>query len=933
MKKKTKFKLNSSLFTLSEKITFTLFNILCIIGILVCSYLFYKNFTMALDKNNEKEIATITFKYKTAQRRFEEGSIWDRLKQESKIYNGDTIRTADLSEATLHFTDGNEMSLVDNTMTQVFLNEDNQLKALLSGGSITVDTTNASENSRGVILSLNGVDVEIENGTTLNATGTESNEVEIQVFNGEAKVTGKDGTKRNILQGNKLALTKEGTPKATVAVLNPKPNAKVINHTKNPMHIPFEWKVSGTEETFTYSIEISSDPGFKNITQTIDTGRETNALIYLPNELSYYRIICKDDNSSQRAVINGRIQLIESMIPNPIAPVVDYTFNYRKQKPVIRFLWSESKYATSYELLVSDNPNFINPIIVQRSALPSSIISTLESGKYYWRVTPFYTINNMGLDGSSTVSTFTIKQQGVLSAPSLIYPSENAFVNTKTASSNINFSWKLEHEAVKYNLIISDNQDLTNPKLSFTTDVNHFSFDPSSQALHNGKWFWSVYGIDNEGNRSECQKPRSFYAVDGEVIQRTVYPPDHYSIAQNLVNDLRFTWKSNLPFDKRFEISNNEDFTQIIYKQYIHDNTLSGINLGIGTYYWRIVSSSPDQDYPSPSKKLTVLGPLEAPVCLIPDINKRALVRPDKPFDFTWASADGANYYKLTVKKPSSDEIIFEKNLIEATQYSVNMENIPEGYYVWTIQGFSYETELQSRRTGKIDEANFELKKIHPVELVSPEDNISINGVDAILKPSSISWKTKDEVRKSQFVLTRTDLSQPEVIIRIDNPSYTQTLPSLHSGTYTWTILADSVDGFDLSPSEPRHFTITPVPPLDIPTKLVPQARTKFDGAYFKSTKEISFSWAPVKDATHYIIKIQKKDGTVIFEKKLKETKTTFSDISKLERGTFTWTVEAQHCIANGMAIQESAPAKNSFVIDLPALKATKLKEGVMYGK
>lgn len=888
---------------------------------------------MALEKNGEKPIATITFKYKTAQRRFEAGTIWDRLRQESKIYNGDTIRTADLSEATLHFKDGNIMSLTDNTMTQVFLNEDNKLKALLSGGSVTLDSSDASEESQGIILSYNGVEVELEAGTKINVSGDEQEEFAVQVFDGTATVTGKDGTKRNVATGDKLALDKEGNQKASLAVTRPLPNAKVINHTKDPMNIPFTWKLSGTDETFIYTVEISSDPGFKSIDQTVEAGTENDITVSVPNGQNYYRIICKDNNANVRGVFNGKIQLIESMIPRAIAPVEEYVFNYRKQQPAIRFLWSESKYATSYELVISNNPNFTNPIVVQRSALPSSIINTLAAGKYYWRVTPFYTINNLGLDGSSEVSTFEIHQQGSLSVPALIFPAENAFVNTKNASKPVNFSWKLDRESVKYNIIICDNPELNNPKISYTTDVNYYPFDPSGASLKNGSWYWSVCGIDNEGNKSEYAKARSFYAVDGEIIQRTVYPPDHYSAAQNLINDIRFTWKSNLPFDKKFVIAKDPDFTQIVYKQYVHDNNISGISLPIGTYYWRIVSSSPDADYPSPSKTLTIMGPLEAPVCIVPEISKRALVRPDTPFDFKWAPAEGANYYKLTVKNPKTDAILFEKNLIEANKFSINMENIPEGIYTWTIQSFSYETELQTRRTGKIAEARFELKKIHPAELVSPQDNHVINGVDAILNPSSVTWRDKDAIRKSEFVLTRTDLKKPEVIARIANPAYTQKLPRLHSGTYEWTIIAESTDGFDLSPSQPRHFTVTPVPPLDNPTKLVPANRTKFDVEYFKSNKQIAFSWSPVKDATHYNFKILKRDGTVLVEKRLKDTKTTFTEIKNLERGTFTWTVEAIRCIDGDIALQESGVVKNTFTVDLPQLKTTKLKEGVMYGK
>lgn len=933
MKKKTRFKLNSSLFTFSEKFTYWLFNCICVIGVLINLWLFYESYTMTLKNQGGRQIATITFKYKTAQRRFEEGTIWDRLQQESPVYNGDTIRTADMSEATLHFIDGNKMNLTDNTMTQVFLNEDKQLKALLSGGSITIDTTDAQEGSKGLELSYNGVEIELEAGTTLNASGNAEKDFAVQVFNGNATVTKADGSTTSMAEGDVLSITESGAPKASIAITKPLPNAKVINHSKNAMNIPIEWKVTGIDAKLKYTVDIATDSGFKNIEQTIYAEDKTSIAASISNGQKFYRVNCYDADNQELVNIKGKINVIESLVPRQIAPVTDYQFRYRKQLPAVRFLWSESKYATSYELVIADNANFRNPIIVQRTALPSSIISSLSNGKWYWRVTPFYTINNLGLDGTSDTGSFEIIQQGKLSVPALLSPQEGSFVNTKNASRNTTFSWRLDRESVQYNLIIADNPELKNPKVSRTTDVNYYSVDISKENFRNGNWYWSVCGIDTEGNKSDYSEPRSFYAIDGEVIQRTVYPPDQYSSSQNLINDIRFTWKSNLPYDKKFEIAKDPDFNQVVFKQYVHDSTISGINLAIGTYYWRIVSSAPDRDFYSPVKTLYVAGPLDAPVCIAPEVSRRALVRPFTPYDFTWTAVDGANYYKLTIKNPRTDEILFEKNLIEANKYSVNLEALPEGFYMWTIQGFSYETELSSRRTGKIGEAKFEMKKIHPVELVSPAENTVMNGVDAILTPTTTNWVSKDEISKWEYVLTRTDVKPAEVVARIKNPERTFRLPRLHSGSYTWTVNAESIDGFDLSPAEPRHFTVTPVPPLPDVTKLEPANRTKFDAAYFKSTKQINFSWAPVKNATHYIIKVKKRDGTVLLEQKTKATKAEFKDITKLEKGTFTWTVEAQRCIEDGTALQESAPAKSTFIVDLPTLKATKLKDGLMYGK
>ena len=125
MKKKIKSRSSSNFFY-----SFCVAIFVCFTGAAISSVLFYRSFFRALTKMNETPIATITFKYKTAQRKFLERVVWDRLQQNSPVYNGDTIHTSALSEATIWFSDGNIMELSENTMAQVFLSEDKSLNFL-----------------------------------------------------------------------------------------------------------------------------------------------------------------------------------------------------------------------------------------------------------------------------------------------------------------------------------------------------------------------------------------------------------------------------------------------------------------------------------------------------------------------------------------------------------------------------------------------------------------------------------------------------------------------------------------------------------------------------------------------------------------------------------------------------------------------------------
>ena len=144
----------------SSKLSDLLTTIICCTGIAISVYLFWMDFNQSLTRQSEQPIATITFKYKSAQRKFIDRIIWDRLKNESPVYNGDTIRTAALSEATVTFIDGNTMALHENTLAQIFYDVEGDGAAIsFTEGNISVTT---GTSSKAVSVSSGGTRMKLE---------------------------------------------------------------------------------------------------------------------------------------------------------------------------------------------------------------------------------------------------------------------------------------------------------------------------------------------------------------------------------------------------------------------------------------------------------------------------------------------------------------------------------------------------------------------------------------------------------------------------------------------------------------------------------------------------------------------------------------------------------------------------------------------------
>ncbi len=992
MQKKIKSKQNDSLF---KYFVITIF--ICLIGAFISSALFYKGFFRALTKLNEEPIATITFKYKTAQRKFLERVVWDRLRQNSPVYNGDTIHTENLAEATVYFIDGNVMNLSENTMAQVFLSEDQLLTAELTDGYATVD---AGEAGAGVVLVADGMEVALEAGSSVGAgiesksktsgvvgeSSLEKEEVQketeekrgfsVQVLKGNAVVQSEDGTKVDVEQGQGLAFDKNGQKVPVLVVSTPAPNAKILSTEEKTVLVPFKWHFGNTKlsENQKIMLTVSSDKDFKNVVALEEITSLTKKDLYLPAEKYYWKISItenlqdKDKNISTKSIAsqNGRFQIIESLKPSLIVPASKTTFNYRTRIPSIRFMWDEANQATSYKVEIANNPNMENPIVEQRTNLTSVIISTLENGTYWWRVTPFYIINNVGFSNPSEVQSFTIEKKDVLKEPTLFMPQQNGLVNT---AGTISFSWKQESEAESYIIKIANNEELKNPYINVVTKDNYFTIKNTNniQSLKDGKWYWSVAVQDFEGNISDFSKIRTFFTLKGKPEQHLIEPLDGFKTGDGFVFDTKFTWKRNLPesFESYIQFAKDRNFTQIEKEEKVIGSSFDGINLKKGTYYWRLksVNTIDGAEIVTGAREFNVVGNLEAATLLTP--KDKAIARENATYKFSWSEVSEASYYKIMIYEKAENKLVFD-DVVYGTEFNVdlyhNKDFKDKTMYRWEVQAHANAIPgVSSRRTGKIAEGNFYFARLRPVSIDFPPQNYVLKGEDAILKPITAEWSSVDSVKSAQFVLrkiegktkkeiikTPSDLQIKNNVLVAKNSILLDTKDGLQPGKYEIIVYAKTYDDIDISNTDAnniRKFTVLPIEPLE-QAKNLQVTPESFDINYLKikeNPKSIKFAWEKVPKATEYLFEITDKKGKILLSKSIadktnyifdfmnvsEETKKAFS------KGTFTWTVKGIRRIdidGDGKLdkiFQEGEKAKSSFSTNIPTPKKSKAKGAI----
>ncbi|MDR2943056.1 MAG: HAMP domain-containing protein [Treponema sp.] len=163
--------------------------IICLAGSALSGTVFWREYTRTLTKLNEEPVGTVVFTKRIAQRNFINRVAWDIIKKESPVYNGDTIRTIENSEAVIAFTDNAvRLNLYENTILQIFYTKTIGANVKFINGQLTVNSA-----SRNVTITGADSEVKLEGCAqiNINKTGFSLSVLEgSAVLNGETAETG-----------------------------------------------------------------------------------------------------------------------------------------------------------------------------------------------------------------------------------------------------------------------------------------------------------------------------------------------------------------------------------------------------------------------------------------------------------------------------------------------------------------------------------------------------------------------------------------------------------------------------------------------------------------------------------------------------------------------------------------------------------------------
>ncbi|WP_010263648.1 FecR domain-containing protein [Treponema primitia] len=500
--------------------------LLCLAGAFFCLWLFWLDFNRTLLRQNTAPVGTITWKYKAAQRRFMDRMIWDRLQKESPIYDGDHVRTAELSEASVTFTGGLIVDLTENSLIQIF--SDHTIHRIdLTQGGISVDTASAGSGTS-LILNTGSRTIRAAGGAVLAARVDGEGNFSLRISEGSAAID-MDGGNLQLSAGEALTQDAEGRilESPQTVMLSPKPNARLIHSGDGPMPVEFFWNPQNYGDNDRTRIEIASDRSFRRILHTLDGGQQKRASVELPPGVFFWRAYplngttnAASGTTDAAATASGKLMILSIAVPRTLNPEEGREYQYRNKIPAVRFQWTSSPEISFHLLDVADNPGFVSPALRElvrggSGNLMSITHTGLGTGRWYWRITPVFTDEYEGNLAPSAPASFTITQSGNLEAPVLLNPRPDAILNVAGDREDFYFSWQNEAEAGSYTLLIAASEDLRDPLITRQVTNNYTVYGAGETLLGEGQYYWGVYQTDSEGAISAISPSRPFTAMEG----------------------------------------------------------------------------------------------------------------------------------------------------------------------------------------------------------------------------------------------------------------------------------------------------------------------------------------------------------------------------------------------------------------------------------
>ncbi len=296
-----------------------------------------------------------------------------------------------------------------------------------------------------------------------------------------------------------------------------------------------------------YTLQVGDDPALSSplIDEAALTASEYTIVAPLAAGVTYYWRVTAINSVGSRSASNNTFSFTTIDTPGAFSLLTPAN-SAIKVPPTPVLDWGDSSDATTYTLLVDDDPAFGNPEVNDATLTENvyTVASPLAADTiYYWRVTAVNVLGSTAA-GNNDFSFTTLPAPGAFD---LLSPAHT----TTTASHTPAFDWQDSSDAATYTLQVADNPAFASPVIDDAT-LAESAYTVASPLAADTVYYWRVTAVNASGNAAAGNNPFSFTTppsadlADLEVsvgVLSPVFSPDEtlYSVQGLLPSSITVT--------------------------------------------------------------------------------------------------------------------------------------------------------------------------------------------------------------------------------------------------------------------------------------------------------------------------------------------------------------------------------------------------------
>ena len=660
-----------------------------IIAAVIFGLLLYHDMSASIDISSGKKIGKIEFASRTAQRKYNEQVIWESVDSNTPVYNGDSIRTADLSEAVISLADGTDIVLHENSMVLLQV-ASKKMEVDFSRGSMTARKKKGDGDLQ-LAITAGALNVAVDE-SHLMLKKEADNSIDVTVQEGEARLVseGKDDV---VVSDNQKAELRPGRDSPRVVSLPVKllapANGTFFAGRDDTQSVWFQWEFK--ESMPGAVVEIARDSSFRNMVERI-SAKGNSTVVGLQEGAYFWRITGKQEADMLPAWNTFTVLKMEPLTLQ--LPRKNDIIRISDKNNLVRFMWEPHRHTGSYVLVVAKDPEMENITLRQNSIVTDTAVNIKTGpGTYYWAV--WGEARAPGLEEyrvKSGVRKFSLKAGMSPSSIELIRPEPEAMITRDAVNLEaVPFSWRKEQGAEEYELQVADNPSFSSNILTERSSGNVVML---KESLKPGRYYWRVAPVVEGKTREDLFSPSRMFSVSLAFDIGLVSPERSAEISiPSGRNDIpvTFRWKGYTgDYRYKLEISAGYNYSDIYASKVVSENSVTLPSIEAGEYFWRITLISPDGEELTRSapRLVKVRGSLGRPVAVTPRSGDIVNLKTRNYFTLAWESVPGADLYrvKLSHIKGSRKKEVKEYSV---TTTSVRMDQLyllEEGRFEWSIK-------------------------------------------------------------------------------------------------------------------------------------------------------------------------------------------------------------------------------------------------------